>query len=44
MAVWNGHKDVTEVVLAAGASLSIVNGQVIKPSVKLRNSNIKPFK
>jgi hypothetical protein len=34
----------TEVLLEAGASLSAVDKQVIKPSVKLRQSNIKPFK
>jgi hypothetical protein len=44
MAALNGHKDVTVVLLEAGASLSAVNKQVIKPSVKLRQSNIKPFK
>jgi hypothetical protein len=38
----NGHKDVTEVLLEAGALLSTVDDQVIKPSVKLRKSNIKP--
>jgi hypothetical protein len=44
MAAWQGHKDVTMVLLGAGASLSTVDKQVIKPSVKLRQSNIKPFK
>jgi hypothetical protein len=39
-----GYTDVTEVLLEAGASLSAVDKQVIKPSVKLRQSNIKPFK
>jgi hypothetical protein len=39
-----GHTDVTKVLLEAGASLSAVDKQVIKPSVKLRQSNIKPFK
>jgi hypothetical protein len=43
MAALNGHKDVTVVLLEAGASLSAVNKQVIKPSVKLRQSNIKPL-
>ena len=43
-AAWNGHIDVTEVLLEAGASLSTVDKEVIKPSVKLRQSNIKPFK
>jgi hypothetical protein len=44
MAASKGHKDVIEVLLEAGASLSAVDKQVIKPSVKLRQSNIKPFK
>ena len=44
LAASKGHKEVTEVLLEAGASLSTVNKQVIKPSVKLRQSNIKPFK
>jgi ankyrin repeat protein len=44
LAASKGHKDVTEVLLEAGASLSTVDKQVIKPSVKLRQSNIKPFK
>jgi hypothetical protein len=35
---------VTKVLLEAGASLSTVGKKVIKPSVKLRKSNIKPFK
>jgi hypothetical protein len=38
-----GHTDVTKVLLEAGASLSAVDKQVIKPSVKLRQSNIKPL-
>jgi cytochrome c biogenesis factor len=29
--VWEGHKDVTELLLGAGASLSTVDKQVIKP-------------
>jgi ankyrin repeat protein len=44
---WAIRKDRTEVVdllFRAGASLSVVNNQVIKPTVKLRQSNIKPFK
>jgi hypothetical protein len=44
MAAFKGHKDVTEMLLEAGASLSTVDKEVIKPSVKLRQSNIKPFK
>jgi hypothetical protein len=39
-----GHNDVIEVLLEAGASLSTVDKQVINPSVKLRQLNIKPFK
>jgi hypothetical protein len=39
-----GHNDVIEVLLEAGASLSTVDKQVINPSVKLRQSIIKPFK
>ena len=44
MAASTGHKDVIEVLLEAGASLSAMDKEVIKPSVKLRQSNIKPFK
>jgi hypothetical protein len=44
MATGKGHKDVTEVLLEAGASLSREGKLVIKPSVKLRQSNIKPFR
>jgi len=43
MAAWKGHKDVTKVLLEAGASLSTVDKDVIKPSLKPRQSNIKPF-
>jgi hypothetical protein len=39
-----GLTDVTKVLLGAGASLSAVDNHVIKPSVKLRQSNIKFFK
>jgi hypothetical protein len=39
-----GQKDVAEMLLEAGASLSTMGKQVIKHSVKLRQSNIKPFK
>jgi hypothetical protein len=39
-----GYTEVTKVLLEAGASLSAVDKQVIKPSVKLRQSNIKLFK
>jgi hypothetical protein len=44
MAASKGHKDVIEVLLEAGASLSREGKLVIKSSVKLRQSNIKPFK
>ena len=44
MAACKGHKAVTEVLLEAGASLSTVDEEVNKPSVKLRQSNIRPFK
>jgi hypothetical protein len=36
-----GKTGVTKVLLEAGASLFAVNNEVIKPSVKLRQSNIK---
>ena len=39
-----GETDVTKVLLEAGASLSAVDNDVIKPSVKLIQSNIKLFK
>jgi hypothetical protein len=39
-----GHKEVVELLLNAGTSLSVVDETVIKPSVKLRQSNIKHFK
>jgi ankyrin repeat protein len=39
-----GHTDVTKVLLEAGASLSAMNNEVIKHSVKLIQSNIKLFK
>ena len=44
MAASKGHTDVIEVLLEAGASLSAVDKQVIKPSVKLRQSIIKPYR
>jgi ankyrin repeat protein len=44
MAASEGHTDVIEVLLEAGASLSAVDKQVIKPSVKLRQSIIKPYR
>jgi len=39
-----GHTDVTKVLLEAKASLSAVDNDVIKPSIKIRQSNIKLFK
>jgi hypothetical protein len=39
-----GQTDATEALVEAGASLSAVDNEVIKPSVKLRQSNIKLFK
>ena len=44
LAAWNGNRDVTMVLLEAGASLSAVDNMVIKSSVKLIQSNIKLFK
>ena len=43
-AAWKENRDVTRVLLEAGASLSAVDNEVIKPSVKLMQSNIKLFK
>jgi hypothetical protein len=40
----SARREVEDLLLKAGASLSVVNKKVIKPSVKLRQSNIKPFK
>jgi hypothetical protein len=37
-----GHKEVVELLLSAGVSLSVERKEVIKTSVKLRLSNIKP--
>ena len=44
MAAGRGHPEVTKVLMEAGASLSAVDNEVIKPSVKLIQSNIKLFK
>ena len=44
MSAANGKTDVTNVLLEAGASPSAVANDVINPSVKLRQSNIKLFK
>ena len=38
-----GNTEVTKVLLEAGTSLSAVDNEVIKPSVKLIQSNIKLF-
>jgi ankyrin repeat protein len=39
-----GYTEVTKVLVEAGASLSAVDNDVIKHSVKLIQSNIKLFK
>jgi ankyrin repeat protein len=44
IAAGHGHKEVVELLLNAGASLSVVAEKVIKTSIKLRQSNIKHFK
>ena len=44
LSAWEGKTDVTNVLLEAGASLSAVDNDVIKPSLELRQSNIKLFK
>ena len=44
LAAQNGNTEVTKVLMEAGASLSAEDKQVIKHSVKLRQSNIKLFK
>jgi hypothetical protein len=41
---WKGSTEIVDILLKSGASLSVVNNQEIKPSVKLRQSNIKLFK
>jgi ankyrin repeat protein len=41
LAAVKGKTDVTKVLVKAGASLSAVDHWVIKPSVKLIQSNIK---
>jgi ankyrin repeat protein len=43
-AAWWGKTDVTKVLVEAGASLSAVDNEVNKHSVKLIQSNIKLFK
>ena len=37
VAAWQDHKDVLKLLLSEGASLSVVDEQIIKPSVNLRN-------
>ena len=44
LAAEKGKTDVTKVLIETGASLSAVDNMVIKPSVKLIQSNIKLFK
>jgi hypothetical protein len=44
MAAERGYTDVIKVLVEAGASLSAMDKHVIKPSVKLMQSNIKLFK
>jgi ankyrin repeat protein len=43
-AAQEGNTEVIKVLVEAGASLSAVTNEVIKPSVKLIQSNIKLFK
>jgi ankyrin repeat protein len=40
----SGNSKVVDLLLKSGAALSVVDNKVIKPSVKLRQSNIKLFK
>jgi hypothetical protein len=44
LVAWKGKTEVVDLLLMSGASLSVMNNEVIKPSVKLRHSNIKLFK
>jgi ankyrin repeat protein len=44
LAAWKGQTDVTNFLVEVGASVSAVDNEVIKPSVKLIQSNIKLFK
>jgi hypothetical protein len=44
LAAEDGREEAVDLLLKAGASLSVVNNEVIKPSVKLRQSNIKLLK
>jgi hypothetical protein len=34
---WQGHKEIVELLISAGASLSVVDEEVIEPSINLRN-------
>jgi ankyrin repeat protein len=40
-AAGQGHREVVELLISAGASLSVEDKEVIKTSVKLRQSNQK---
>jgi ankyrin repeat protein len=44
LAAWKGQTDVTKFLVEVGASVSAVDNEVIKASVKLMQSNIKLFK
>ena len=44
IAALTGHTEVADLLLKAGASHSVMDKDVIKPSVKLRKSNINLFK
>jgi hypothetical protein len=44
LVAWKGKTEVVDLLLMSGASLSVMNNEVIKSSVKLRHSNIKLFK
>jgi hypothetical protein len=44
MSAEGGYTDGIQVLIEAGASMSAVDKYVIKPSVKLMQSNIKLFK
>jgi hypothetical protein len=43
LAAEDGRKEVVDLLLKARAFLSVVNSEVIKPSVKLRQLKIKLF-
>jgi hypothetical protein len=44
LAAWKGQTYVTKVLVEEGTSVSAVDNEVIKPSLKLIQSNIKLFK